>query len=329
MRAASSLPEGARSFAEGLLGVQATILPALPIPGGQHATYHLFGGRETVLKIMRPSLREAWAREVAALRLFANEVPVPELLGAQADEDGCYLLTSYVPAQALSRVLAGSGFPSSNALCNASRIAGRIHRAARAQARSLPSCFVTDELVQLGIGTPSFYEPWAERARAAERRLGAQRISDILRAAREHLECIDGIEATVQLVHGDYQPRNLLFAPTGTLESVVDWELARHAPPLNDIATLLRFSMTDSNEAALLESYGDPGALPRETRRAARCYDLVKVAFGLSKPSPDSSDLPAWIDFIDGCMTFLARGDSEPVRQAAWRLREISCPVWE
>jgi Ser/Thr protein kinase RdoA (MazF antagonist) len=317
----SSLPEGARSFLEGLLGGHARILPTLPILGGQHTTYRLSGRRETVLKIMRPTLREAWAREVAALRLFAHEVPVPELLGAHADEEGCYLLTSYVAAQPLTRMLAESGFPSSSALCDASRTAGRIHRAARAQAGLLPSCFVTDELVQLGIGTPSFYEPWAEKVRAAERRLGPQRIAAILRTAREHLESIEGFEATVQLVHGDYQPRNLLFGATG--------KLARYAPPLNDIATLLRFSMTDSNEAPLLETYGDPGALPRETRRAARCYDLVKVAFGLSKPSPDGSDLPAWIAFVDGCMTFLARGDSDPVRQAAWRLREISCPEWE
>jgi aminoglycoside phosphotransferase (APT) family kinase protein len=244
-------------------------------------------------------------------------------LGAHVDGDGCYLLTSYVPAQALSRVLADSGFPSSRALSNAARTAGKIHRVARAKKASLPACFVTDELVELGIGTPSFYESWASKVRAAQQRLGPQRTGAILRAARENLEYIEGIQSTVQLVHGDYQARNLLFGPAGTLEAVIDWELARYAPPLNDVATVLRFSVTDTDEALILESYGDPDALPRETRRAARCYDLVKVAFGVSKHASESTDLPAWLAFIDGCMTFLAGGDADPVRQAAWQLREI------
>jgi aminoglycoside phosphotransferase (APT) family kinase protein len=317
---AASLPNSARSLSEGLLGVHTKIVP---IPGGQHATYHLSGSREAVLKIMPPSLREAWAREVAALGLFGAEVPVPELLGAHADGDGCYLLTSYVPAQALSRVLADGGFPSSRALCNAARAAGSIHRVARAKARYLPHCFVTDDLVQLGLGTPSFYESWASRVRSAELRLGLERIDAILRAVRENLACIEGIESTVQLVHGDYQARNLLFGPAGRLEAVVDWELARYAPALNDIATLLRFSVTDSDELPILESYGDPNALPREPRRAARCYDLIKVAFGVSKHASESPDLPAWLAFIDGCIAFLAEGDATLVRQAAWRLREI------
>jgi aminoglycoside phosphotransferase (APT) family kinase protein len=281
------------------------------------------GSREAVLKIMPPSLRQAWAREVEALRLFRDEVPLPELLGAHADGDGCYLLTSYVPAQALSRVLADGGFPSSRALCNAARAAASIHRVARAQARYLPSCFVTDELVQLGLGTHSFYEPWASKVRAAELRLGLERIGAILRAVGENLACLEGIESTIQLVHGDYQARNLLFSPAGTLEAVVDWELARYAPPLNDVATLLRFSVTDSDEIPILESYGDPNALPRDSRRGARCYDLIKVAFGVSRHASESTDLPFWLAFIDGCIAFLAEGDASSVRQAAWRLREI------
>src|SRR4051812_15115838 len=175
----ASLPGGARSLFEGLLGVETRIVP---IAGGQHATYRMSGSCEAVLKIMPASLRQAWAREVEALRLFRNEVPLPELLGAHADGDGCYLLTSYVPAQALSRVLADGGFPSSRALCNAARAAASIHRVARAQARYLPSCFVTDELVRLGLGTPSFYEPWASKVRGAELRLGLERIGAILRA---------------------------------------------------------------------------------------------------------------------------------------------------
>jgi aminoglycoside phosphotransferase (APT) family kinase protein len=90
------------------------------------------------------------------------------------------------------------------------------------------------------------------------------------------------------LIHGDFQPKNLLFDADGCLAAVIDWELARIAPPLCDVATLVRFTPDDASEAAVLRA-SLPGL--SDGAASARCYDLIRISLGLCrfKKTPDTS----------------------------------------
>lgn len=313
-----TLPARARALAQASLG---SVRTCSALRGGQHATFRLEGGRSGVLKV-RPPDRATWRREVEALALFASELSVPEVLAADADEEGAYLLMSLLPGEPLSRWLDEAGFPLEQAFLEGAAMAGRVHAVASRLTTSSQR-WTDDILVAYGLGTAAFFERYEARISAASARLGLERTARILRVVRASLPRLDGLDHAVQLVHGDFQPKNLLFDAGGHLTGVIDWELARRAPRLNDLAMLMRFAGTDDLELRMVEAYGPGDRLPSEVPAAARCYELVKVTVGLTTPEPDGPDVPAWIAFVDGCLDFFERGDAGPVRLAATHLREI------
>jgi aminoglycoside phosphotransferase (APT) family kinase protein len=82
------------------------------------------------------------------------------------------------------------------------------------------------------------------------------------------------------LVHGDFGPQNMLFAATGQLAALVDWEFAHLGDPIEDLAWaewIVRTHhphLADALEA-LFEGYGSyPSWSQRHSAMLAKCAQL-------------------------------------------------------
>jgi Ser/Thr protein kinase RdoA (MazF antagonist) len=95
-----------------------------------------------------------------------------------------------------------------------------------------------------------------------------------------------------QLVHSDYNPKNLIVtqAPGGwSVTAVVDWEFAYSGCPLADIGNMLRFraEIPAPFADALVAGYrGAGGELPARWRELSEALDLYALADFLTRP-PD------------------------------------------
>jgi len=91
------------------------------------------------------------------------------------------------------------------------------------------------------------------------------------------------------IVHGDYRPGNLSFAPDGTVVAVFDWELATTGDAMADLAWLAS-TWRDPGEEMLPTTPG-PSTVPGYGTRA----EVVERYARLS--GRDVSDLPYWLAF--------------------------------
>jgi Ser/Thr protein kinase RdoA (MazF antagonist) len=233
------------------------------------------------------------------------------------------VLLSLLPGSALSGLLGKSGFPEECALSNAARIAVRMHQLGRRESSRSLAGFETDVAARLGLGTHAFVPAWLEQVRSVDDLMGTARLSTVRAVIEQHVDTLDGIGATCQIVHGDYQPKNILCFDDGRVGGVVDWELSCWGPPLRDIATLIRFCGSDEVEARVIAGYASDIPFPGDLRRAARCYDLIRISLGISAAGQYSDDLPDWFDYMDGCVEFLSDGSAQRARHAARRLGHV------
>ena len=66
------------------------------------------------------------------------------------------------------------------------------------------------------------------------------------------------------VVHGDYKPDNVVFAPDGSLRAILDWEMSTLGDPLADLGWLLSFWKNESSiqrDVTLAPGFADREAL--------------------------------------------------------------------
>lgn len=83
---------------------------------------------------------------------------------------------------------------------------------------------------------------------------------------------------------------------------------------------LIRFCGSDEVEARVIAGCTSDIPFRGHLRRAARCYDLIRISLGISAAPGYSDDLPDWFDYLDGCVEFLSDGNAQRARRAARRL---------
>jgi hypothetical protein len=314
------LPPGALTLIRTCIGPDFT---ATPIPGGQHATFHILGAVEAILKVF-PAQYRGFDVEQTALELIraglAGVLPVvvPEVYGSASDADGRYLLLSFFLSRSLAQAIRVPEFRRRPALVQAAESIGRIHSIASTLAETATRTFPVDGLAGLVRVGQLDFDGLCERVRQGACVVGAERTAGAIQALEAHRAILEGVCAPIHLVHGDYQPKNLLITRHGeALVAVIDWELACLSSPIRDLATLLRFCDDLSTEDAVLDAYP---ALPwthEMTRVGARCFDLARVAIGMSTVRSTTSDTPAWLEFVDATIAYLAAGAPERLRRAA------------
>lgn len=90
---------------------------------------------------------------------------------------------------------------------------------------------------------------------------------------REASLCAE-LDAQHQLVHGDYNPTNILVQ-NGQVTGILDWEFAHSGSPYADIGNLLRHLGPDCDEPVARALRSNGMRLPPDWRRRAALVDLT------------------------------------------------------
>jgi phosphotransferase family enzyme len=95
---------------------------------------------------------------------------------------------------------------------------------------------------------------------------------------------ISVLSGSRRLVHGDYNPKNLL-ASGGRIVAVLDWEFAFSSSPLFDVGNMLRFPQPPGFAEDFLRGFRDGGGhLPADWRELSQALDLYSLADFLTRP---------------------------------------------
>jgi aminoglycoside phosphotransferase (APT) family kinase protein len=231
-------------------------------------------------------------KEIDLLRLVGGPVPVPEVL--YAEPRGCPDLPPFI----LMRYVEGISFRDlkrtgdtdaiAQAACSAGETLAAIGRVAFPKSGWLaPGLAVTAPLLDGENPTPRFVDRCLESANL-QGRMPAElcdRTRALIWASAPQLA---GLEGHAQLVHGDFNRRNLLVRRvTGrwSMAAVLDWEFAVSGSPLTDLGNFLRYERASRPVAEPHFSAGylrAGGTLPRDWRRLARLLGLTALCDSLT-----------------------------------------------
>jgi len=274
----------------------ARMAQALPLPDGRrNANFKLLleGAAEPmVLRIYRhdPALCR---KELDLIQLLEGSVPVPEVIHAEphgSDDLPPFVLLRYVEGITFRELRRGRDL---GAIAQAARSVGEtlaaIHRHTFAKPGWLSAGLeVTAPLLEGANAMPRF----VDRSLASgnlQARVPADlchRVHDLMWSAVAELT---PLENQAQLVHGDFNKRNVLVREAGgrwSVAAVLDWEFAISSTPLTDFGNFLRSERASRPlaEPHFSNAYLQAGgSLPPDWRRLALLVDLVALCESLTR----------------------------------------------
>jgi aminoglycoside phosphotransferase (APT) family kinase protein len=239
-------------------------------------------GRRLVLRRCREPA--AGAVEVAVAGRVRGVVPVPEVVAA--DPGRGFVLAEFAPGRLLSEVVAeGAADPE----------LGRVAGAALAGIGTVrfggPGLFGGAGLVpepgstDIPLGT--FVRDCLSHSAAP---LADTERNALIRLAERDQSIVDDHAGASALVHGDFNPKNILVRREHgrwVVSAVLDWEFAFSGHPLSDVGNMLRFPDELPGEFAdgFVAGLRAGGAeLPPDWPELARALDLFALADLLTRP---------------------------------------------
>jgi aminoglycoside phosphotransferase (APT) family kinase protein len=254
----------------------------VPLSGGYSGeTFLVTGaGEQAVLRLYARQPDRA-AVDQALLERLRGLLPVPRVLEAVTVPGGAgrppFLLLEALPGDRLDVVLPAADEPLRRRLGEA--VAGvlvllateRMPRAGMLVDPSLePTPFPPGAGDQSGFLEAHLGAPWFTGLAAADRS-GLRAVARQARAA--------AATSRIALVHGDFNPKNLLVDPaTGGVTGVLDWEFAYAGAPLADLGNLLRFEQDPVFAGAVTGAYADRAPdVPDDWLEIARALDLYAL----------------------------------------------------
>jgi fructokinase len=312
-------PEVTRWLARALPGERVTA--ASPLTGGysnSNTRLVTAAGRSYVLRRYLPASgaaerdrREAGrtcAVEAALAGRLRGVAPAAEVVaadpgGAEAGEP--VLLSRYVSGVMLRTALAEPG-SSEDDHAALGREAGRALAAVGSIGFDRGGFFGDGTLMPVADGMPAslaeFVDDCLARGHAREA-LDPAELAGLRSLATAWTPLADRARGDSQLVHSDYNPKNLLVAraapgPGGgrgpgdsgggwSVTAVLDWEFAFSGSPLHDVGNMLRFTgeIPPAFAAAFTGGFRDAGGdLPPDWREVSRALDLYALADLLTRP---------------------------------------------
>jgi len=232
------------------------------------------------------------AVEAAVLKRLRGVAPVPPLIAA--DPDGLaagqpVLLTEFVPGRPLAAALAAPGEHA-----GLGRATGRALAAIGTVTFASSGFFIDGTLEPSAEGLTGGLAEFVDTCLSAPGP-GAGPALAVLSPAE-----VDGLRALAaadepfaaraggasQLVHSDFNPKNLLVAEDGSVSAVLDWEFAFSGSPLHDVGNMLRFERPPGFADGFIEGFADGGGvLPPDWRRISAALDLFALADLLTRPT--------------------------------------------
>ncbi|HEX5496230.1 MAG TPA: phosphotransferase [Mycobacteriales bacterium] len=232
--------------------------------------------------------------EAALTRRVAGLVPVAEVVavGRPGTAGEGLLLSRFVPGTLVRDLL--PELPADEAAALGVAV-GRALAGAGAVRFAGPGFFTGPDLAVArpdGMGDlPGFVDECLRSPGPAAVLTPAER-QDLRRLASRSAPLLAGGPAAGadRLVHGDYNPKNLLAERRDsgwTVTAVLDWEFAFSGSPLTDVGNLLRFDR--EFPAGFVDGFLDGfdvagGALPARWRQISRALDLFALADLLTRP---------------------------------------------
>lgn len=265
-----------------------------PLAGGfRNDNLHLItdDGGEYVLRRYRQG--NTCAVEAAVAARLAGVVPVAEVVAA--DPSGAVagepvLLSRFVPGPLLGSVLSTVDCGGARELgCAVGATLAGIGTVTFARPGFLSGANLDPDGTELTSGLDVFVERClrGDSARAA---FTAAERAGLLRRAARLAPLLDAVSGSRQLVHADFNPKNVLVARRSgrwTVTAVLDWEFALSGTPLMDVGNMLRFvdEIPEPFAAGFTSGFGDAGGfLPDDWRPLSRALDLFALADLLTRP---------------------------------------------
>lgn len=192
-------------------------------------------------------------------------VPLARLVGCDTDGVGvghAFSLLEFMPGDSLEAVMAaGSSERLDSALCNLGHALAQLTTCRFDASGDLVAA--PHGLLAVRPWPFDDFERWALFDSPAGVRLGPLRdeLWDFLE--RTHHRYPQNLPP--HLVHGDFNPSNILVAPDGEISAILDWEFAHSGSVWSDIGNLLRYrgvALPNSANAQLLEGLRDGGFTP-------------------------------------------------------------------
>nr|WP_296076294.1 phosphotransferase [uncultured Actinoplanes sp.] len=248
------------------------------------------GGEYVLRRYLRTN---SCAVEAALATRLAGVVPVAEVIAADPTAEAAgepAMLSAFMPGRLLGDVLAEVSGPAAAEL---GRAAGRTLAAIRSVSFAAPGFFSGGELEPgpAGIEPTGDLDAFVRRCLAegnATGHLSGDEQRRLVRFAERVTPRLAVLRGSRQLVHADYNPKNLLVAPrdrSWAVTAVLDWEFAFSSSPLFDLGNMLR----DPRPAGFGEGFADGyraggGSLPDDWRRLSQALDLFSLADLLTRP---------------------------------------------
>jgi aminoglycoside phosphotransferase (APT) family kinase protein len=240
----------------------------------------------------REAARTCAVEAALAARLADTAVPVPEVIAADPDGGAAgepLLLARHVAGVLVSRAVTDRR-GSAEELGHA---AGRALAAVGSVAFERGGTFTGPDLVPSAAGLPTSLPEFVEaclRAGPAATALSPAELGRLraLAVATEPLAA--SVAAARQLVHSDYNGKNLLAARRHgqwSISAVLDWEFAFSGSPLVDIGNMLRLRREHPAgfDDGFIGGYRDAGGpLPPDWREVSQALDLYALADLLTRP---------------------------------------------
>jgi aminoglycoside phosphotransferase (APT) family kinase protein len=233
--------------------------------------------------------RNTCAVEAALAGRLAGVVPVAEIVATDPDGTAAgepVMLSRFMPGDPVDTLLPGLTPAEASALGES---AGTVLAAIGSVTFPRPGFFDGPGLipgpdgVEPTAGLPEFVDRCLRGADA----LTAAEQAALRRHAVQAAAGLDVLRGSRQLVHSDFNPKNLLAASrkgTWRITAVLDWEFAFSSSPLFDIGNMLRFrsELPAGFAGGFIAGYG--GSLPGNWRELSQALDLFALADLLTRP---------------------------------------------
>jgi aminoglycoside phosphotransferase (APT) family kinase protein len=248
------------------------------------------GGEYVLRRYLRTN---ACAVEAALTARLAGVVPVAPVVAADPDGSSAgepVLLSTFLPGRSVGEVLRR---PTEPAAVELGRTVGITLAHIGSVSFAAPG-FFTDSTLQPGpagaeptSGLDTFVDRCLDEGNAAGHLSDAEQ-EQLRRFAEQAAPQLAVLRGSHQLVHADFNPKNLLAARRDgrwQVTAVLDWEFAFSSSPLFDIGNMLRDARPAGFVAGFLDGFRDGGGtLPEDWRRLSQALDLYSLADLLTRP---------------------------------------------
>lgn len=249
--------------------------------------------------------------EAALAARLRGIVPVPEVIAADPAGSAAaepLLLSRYAAGSMVSEVLARPDGAAAGSAGQAPGDAGQaadLGRAAGAVLAAIgsvrfggPGFFTGPDLIPSAEGMPASLPDFVEDCLRAARASGEHTVGGLSPAEQDGLRALAvragpaaaRVNGSRQLVHSDYNPKNLLAVHRGgqwSITAVLDWEFAYSGSPLADLGNMLRPrpGVPADFAAGFSTGYRQAGGeLPDGWREISEALDLYALADFLTRP---------------------------------------------